>query len=159
LSTPARSAATYTPSCRPTTRRASIATESTSHRFLLIGGLQNLETAHECLIDAHHGPRIVELAAVVGRREQRHKLPVAEELISVFDDLVRPADQVNLVLVVELSHDVFSEREANTSVVVAPVLHFFVGVGPEKVTQESSVRHVCGPHDVIDGEDFVEFGR
>ena len=36
---------------------------------------------------AHHGARVVELAAVVGRREERDELPLREELVAVLDDL------------------------------------------------------------------------
>jgi hypothetical protein len=35
-------------------------------------GGRDLEGAHEGVVDAHHGARVVELAAVVGRREEGH---------------------------------------------------------------------------------------
>ena len=41
---------------------------------------------------------------------------------------MRAANQVNLVLVRELAHDVLSEREADASVVVAPICDLFVRV-------------------------------
>ena len=48
---------------------------------------------------------------------------------------MRSANQVNLILVVELADDVLSECEADTTVVVAPVCHFFVRVRPKEVTK------------------------
>jgi len=37
--------------------------------LFLVGRLQNLETAHERIINTHHGSRVVKFSAVVGRRE------------------------------------------------------------------------------------------
>ena len=50
--------------------------------------LQNLEAAHEVLVHRHHGARVVELAAVVGRAEHRHQLPLSKELVPVLHHLV-----------------------------------------------------------------------
>ena len=44
------------------------------------GGLQNLEGAHEGVVDGHHGAGVVELAAVVGSGEDGNKLAAGEEL-------------------------------------------------------------------------------
>ena len=44
------------------------------------GGLQNLEGAHEGVVDGHHGAGVVELAAVVGGGEDGNKLTAGEEL-------------------------------------------------------------------------------
>lgn len=47
----------------------------------------HLEGAHEGLIHAHHGARVVELPAVVGRREEGHELALGEELVAVLHHL------------------------------------------------------------------------
>ncbi len=49
--------------------------------------LEDLEGAHEGLVHRHHGARVVELAAVVGRGEQRHQLSLREELVAVLNHL------------------------------------------------------------------------
>ena len=49
--------------------------------------LENLERAHEGLVDRHHGTRVIELAAIVGRREERDQLPFREELVTVLNHL------------------------------------------------------------------------
>ena len=46
-----------------------------------------LEGAHEGLVHAHHAAGVVELAAVVGRREQGYQLTLGEELIPVLNNL------------------------------------------------------------------------
>ena len=51
--------------------------------------LEDLEWAHECFVDRHHGAGVVELAAVVGRAEQGHQLTFGEELVAVLDNLSR----------------------------------------------------------------------
>ena len=50
-------------------------------------GLQHLEGAHQILVDVHHRAAVVKLSAVVGRGEDRHELPLREELVAVLDDL------------------------------------------------------------------------
>lgn len=55
--------------------------------LLLVRRLQDLEGAHQRLVHRHHGTRVVELSAVVGRREERDQLPLGEELVPVFHDL------------------------------------------------------------------------
>ena len=46
-----------------------------------------LKGAHEGLVHRHHSARVVELAAVVGRREERDELPFGEELVAVLNHL------------------------------------------------------------------------
>lgn len=43
-----------------------------------------LEGAHQGFVHTHHAARVVKLAAVVRSREQRHQLPLGEELVAVF---------------------------------------------------------------------------
>lgn len=69
--------------------------------LLLLGRLENLERAKQTLVDAHHGPCIVEFTAVVGCTEQSHQLSFREEFISVFHDLMCTTYQVHVVLLQE----------------------------------------------------------
>merc|ERR1712176_117661 len=43
---------------------------------LLLAGLEDLEGAHERLVHRHHAASVVELAAVVGGREEGDQLPL-----------------------------------------------------------------------------------
>ena len=65
-------------------------------------------------------------------------------------------DQVDLVLVGELSDDVLAKREADAAVVIAPIRDFFVRIRPKQVAKQSSIRHIRWPHDIVDGLDFVQ---
>jgi len=78
--------------------------------LLLVCRLEDAEGAHQALVDRHDGPRVVELAALVGRGEDGDKLPVGEELIAVLDDLVRAHDQIVVVLLQEFADDISTER-------------------------------------------------
>jgi hypothetical protein len=126
------------------------------HILLFVRWLQDLEAAHERLIDAHHGARVVEFAAVVRRRKERNQLPLAEKLVAILDYLMGSADQINVVAVRELGYDIFSKGEGNATVVLAPIVDVLVGVRPKEVAQEASVGDVGGPHDVLNRVDFVE---
>ncbi len=53
-----------------------------------VGGFEDLEAAHECFVDAHHGAGVVELAAIIGCAEHCDKLSFGKELIAVLDHLL-----------------------------------------------------------------------
>ena len=59
---------------------------------LLARRLENLEGAHQVLVDGHHRAAVVELAAVVGRGEDRHQLTLREELVPILHNLSVPTN-------------------------------------------------------------------
>lgn len=119
----------------------------------------NLKRAHERLVDGHHSACIIELAAVVRGRKEGNQLPLGKELITVFHDLVRATDQVQIVTIQEFADNISSESEGHSSVVLAPALHVFVGIGPQQVTEETGVRDVSGSHDAADLFHGLQVGR
>ena len=52
----------------------------------------NLKAAHQSLIDAHHGARVVKLTAVVRCAEEGHELATLEEFVAILNDLMGTAD-------------------------------------------------------------------
>ena len=118
-----------------------------------------MEGAGEVLLDAHHRAAVVELPAVVGRREHGDQLLLREELIAVLDHLVSPADQIQLVLLQEGTHDLLPEDVAHPPLGLAPHLHAPLRVSPEQVAEQPGVGDVGGPHDGVDLLDGGEFGR
>ena len=111
---------------------------SHAHAFL-VQRLEDLERADEILVDGHHRSRVVEFSAVIRSGEYGDELSVAEELVAIFDDLVCSADEVEVVLSEEGLEDVRAEDERDASLVVRPLLDFFVRVGPEQVAQQAWV--------------------
>lgn len=65
-----------------------------------------------------------------------------------------PTDQINVIALAELRDNIFTKREAYSTVVLAPFIYFFVGVTPEKVAQESCVWDIGWPHNILDGVNF-----
>lgn len=102
-------------------------------------GGTNLERAEQALVDAHHGTRIVKLAAVVGRTEQGDELALGEEFVAVFHDLVSAADEVHVVLLQEARHHVRAKGEGHAAVVFAPAGDVLVGIGPQEIAQQSAI--------------------
>jgi hypothetical protein len=115
-----------------------------------------LEAAHHVLIYFHHSCRVVKFSAVVWRRKECHKLAISKKLIAIFNDLVSATNQVDVIFLDEFVHDVFSEGEGDTSVVVTPIVDLLVGVGPQKVAQQASVWHIRGPHNVVNCQNPVQ---
>mmetsp|Transcript_67669 Transcript_67669/g.167193 ORF Transcript_67669/g.167193 Transcript_67669/m.167193 type:complete len:310 (-) Transcript_67669:34-963(-) len=86
---------------------------------------------------------------------------------------MRADDEVEVVLAVELLHDVCAEGEGHPPVALRPAPYVGVRVSPEDVTQEARVRHVSRPEDpayllhrvevraqpAVDAEDLVVHDR
>lgn len=108
-------------------------------RYQSSGRGTNLERAEQALVYAHHGTCIVELATVVGGTEQSDELTLGEELVAVFYDLMGTADEVHVVLLQEAGDNVGTKCEGYTTVVFAPASNILIGVGPQKVTQQTAI--------------------
>ena len=93
--------------------------------------LENLKAAHECLINAHHCTRVVKLATIIRCTEECNKLAALEEFVAVFNDLMRAADQIDVVLLVKLSHHLLTKCKGNTAIVVAVCLDASFGIRPQ----------------------------
>jgi len=122
--------------------------------LFLVCRLQNLETAHKRVINTHHSARVIKLSAVVWRGEKRDQLPLAEELVPVLNNLMSATNQVDVIALSELRNNVLSKSEGDTTVVLTPLVHIFVGIRPQQVTEQACVGDVCRPHDILDSVDF-----
>lgn len=76
----------------------------------VVGALQDRETAHQGVIHGHKCARIVEFSAVVRCTKNGDKLTSTEEFISVFDDLMGTANQVNIIFLQEALNNSLAER-------------------------------------------------
>ena len=119
-------------------------------------GLQEVKRALELRVHDHHRGFVVELAAVIWRTEDGYEVTVAEKFVAFFDDLVRPANQINVVLFQKLLDLELAERVADASVVLAPVLDCLVWIGPQEITEHAFIRDVCGPCDLGDVFDLCQ---
>lgn len=99
----------------------------------------NLERAEQALVYAHHGTCVVELATVVGGTEQSDELTLREELVAIFYDLMGTANEVHVVLLQETGDHVGTKCEGHTTVVFAPASDILVGIGPQKITQQTAI--------------------
>ena len=61
-------------------------------------------------------------------------------------------NQIDLILFTEVFHNLIAEDEADPTVVVLPRFRVFVGVRPEQITQQASVRNVRRSHNIIHRE-------
>lgn len=86
-------------------------------------------------------------------------MALGEELVAVLDDLVRSADQVEVVPLEELCNDVLAEGERNTAVVLAPSLDVLIGVGPEQIAKQAVIGDVRRPHNATDLLHGLQVGR
>ena len=106
---------------------------------------QNIKSAKELLIDTHHGTSVVELSAVVWRREYYELCPITK-LIAIFIHLMCSAYEAQVRLFQELGGDLSHKSEGIPSVTHRLVQAAFVGVRPEQVTEHSLIKNICGSH-------------
>jgi hypothetical protein len=59
-------------------------------------------------------------------------------------------DQIDVMLLAESWDYFLTESEADTSIIFTPTLNILVGVGPQEVTEETSVWDISGSHDSFD---------
>jgi len=141
-------------------RSGGSATLSVSRAEILsfVRWLQDLEAAHQGLVYGHHSSGVIEFSAIVWRTEQSDQLATLEKLVTIFDDLMRATDQVDIVFLVELAYNILTERETHATVVVSVLLDTTLRVGPEQVAKEASIRNISWSHNVLDLLEFFEFG-
>jgi len=124
-----------------------------------MGRPQNFEATLEIITNVHHSPRVIELPAVIRHAEYSHEGPVRLELVTVLDDLVGAADEVEVVGLEELVDDVVAEGVGHTAGVAAPAGYRGVRVGPEEVAEEALVGDVRRAGDLEDLAKPLEVGR
>lgn len=91
-------------------------------------GLNLQERGHHVLVNLHYDAQVVEIAIVCGR-EDCHEVPTGKKLVAVFLHLVCATNQVQVIFVVEVLDDYFTESVGDASVILAPIDHIFFGVG------------------------------
>ena len=93
--------------------------------------LENLKAAHKSLINAHHCTRVVKLTTIVRCTEESNKLATLEKFVAVFDDLMRTADQIDVMFLVKLSHHLLTKCKGDTTIVVAICLDTSFRIRPQ----------------------------
>jgi hypothetical protein len=66
-------------------------------------------------------------------------LTLREELVAIFHDLMRTADEVHVVLLQEAGDHIRPECEAYTSVVLTPPGDVLVWVGPQEIAEKTAI--------------------
>ena len=123
-----------------------------------VGWFENLEGAHEILVNGHQRARVIELATVVGRGENSYQLFLGEELVAVFNNLMPAADEVEVLLLEERREDVCAKHVTHSTLVLAPAACLAVGVAPEQVAEDPVVGDGAGAVDLLDLVDGGEVG-
>lgn len=108
---------------RPTTAHTAIVV-----LLFLLRWFQDLERAEQRFVNRHHCAGIVEFSTVIRRREQGYQLSLGEKLVSVFDNLMRSADQIHVVFLQEPRYHIWTESERHSSVVFAPSRDIFIRI-------------------------------
>ena len=96
-----------------------------------------IELAHHILIDAKNCSEVEELSAVVGCGEDGDEFAFECEFVALFDDLVRAADEVEVVSGEEVVYYIPTVIVSDASFyVVCPAFDGRFGVGPEHVRDQ-----------------------
>ena len=52
------------------------------------------------------------------------------------------ADKIHVVLLQESRHDVWSKSERDAAVVLAPASDIFIGIRPQQIAEEATIRYL-----------------
>jgi len=63
---------------------------------------------------------------------------------------VRPTDEIQIVPVEELRHNVLPKRERDSTIILPPSVNILVGITPQQIAEKSRVGHVGGSDDALD---------
>jgi len=110
--------------------------------------LQQLEGTEQLRADTHDGTPVVELAAVIGRTEDRYQDPLVKELIAILDHHVCSADQVEVVFLQELHDNFLAEAITDSALIGFPISLHICWIGPKKIVEKSVVGDVGRPSDI-----------
>jgi len=130
--------------------RSSCARPIATKLSLLLRWFKDLETAHEGIIHAHHGTRIIKLSTIVGSTEQGHELPLGKEFVPILYNLMGSADQINIVLLAECLNDFTTKSKTDSTIILTPALNVFIRIRPKEIAQQSSIRNISRSHDSLD---------
>lgn len=96
-----------------------------------------LEGTKQVFVDGHKCSGIIEFSAIIRSGKYRDELPFREELVAVFDDLMSPADEVEIVLLEELGDHIGPKSIRHTPVVQAPTELILVRIRPKQIAQKT----------------------
>lgn len=115
------------------------------------------------------------LTTIVGRAEQRYELSFGKEFVTVFDDLMGSANQIEIMFVQKFVYNLETnnktnipidwlidqrkiyagthlgtKRKTDASIVLAPSHRIFIRIGPQEIAKQSLIGNVCRPHNSPD---------
>ena len=85
------------------------------------------EARDHFLVYFHDDAKVVKIAIISGR-ENGDEVGAGEEVVTILLHLMRAANQVQIVLLVEVLDDDLAERVADAAIVLAPVYHVLFGI-------------------------------
>ena len=117
-----------------------------------------MEFAAQRFVDVHDRGIVIELTAIIRRREHSDEIPICEKFKALLDDLMRATNQINLVLLAELLDDGLAEDVGDAALVVGPC-RYIIGISPEQVAQKSLIGRVLRLLNIINLGQMVQIRR
>lgn len=85
------------------------------------------EARDHFLVYFHDDAKVVKIA-IIGGRENSDEFAACEEVVTILLYLMGAANQVQIVLLIEVLDDDLAERVADAAIVLAPVYHVLFGI-------------------------------
>src|SRR5687767_8489565 len=92
------------------------------------GRFQYLEGTHEIFVHRYHPSRIIEFSTIVGGREQCHQFSAGKEFISILHHLMRPYDQIQILMFHKQSDDIRPKDKRYAPIIFCPALYRYISV-------------------------------
>ena len=108
-----------------------------------------MELTAEWIVYFHDGCIIIELSTIIGSWEDGDQVSSGEELVALLNNLMGPANQVDLMLFAEFAYDVCAENKRDASLVFTPT-GYFIGICPKQVAKKPLVGDVIRSWNWVD---------
>ena len=115
--------------------------------------LEDLELFLPILLHLHNRSQIITTVAVIRCRPHRHQILVLEPMdIALLDQLMRPGDQLQPIVVTEVIGNFWAEHPSCSSGVDGPILDI-LGIGPHQIAEWSLMGNLDSS---VDGSDLID---
>lgn len=119
-------------------------------KVLFLRRLYDFKFTHQVLVYYHYCSGVVPLAIIVWGRENCNQISICKKFVTIFNHLMRSANQIKIMFVIELFDNILPEGVGDAPLVFAPGSNIFVRVTPEEVAKQAVIWYVTWPIQIFD---------
>lgn len=121
-------------------------------------GFKTMKSTTKRLINLHNCCVIIKFATIIRSTKYGDKVPTCKKFVAIFDNLMSPTHEFNIMLFTELFNNILSKNIANPSLIFAPAFEI-IRISPQKVAKQSLIWYIYGPDNIINLREVIKIRR